>query len=43
MIRLTIAGKAVGSWFRRAIMGLAPPPAHSDHKAWMEYYRFPMF
>jgi hypothetical protein len=43
MKRLTIAGKAVGSWFRRAIEGLAPPPGPSGHKAWTEYYRFPMF
>ena len=37
------AGKAIGRWLQRAMVGLAPPPAHNDQKGWTEYYRFPMF
>ena len=43
MIQIKSARKAIGSWLQRAIVALAPPPAHNDRKDWNEYYPFPMF
>jgi hypothetical protein len=43
MMQLKSTRQAIGKWLRRAMVALAPPPAHNDQKDWTEYYRFPMF
>jgi hypothetical protein len=43
MMQMRLACKAIGRWLQRAMVGLAPPPAHNDRKGWTQYYRFPMF
>lgn len=44
MILLPLAGKAIGTFLRRAMVALAPPPpAHANRKDWTQYYRYPMF
>jgi hypothetical protein len=42
MILLSIAGSTIGRWFRRAILALAQPPAHSNRNVPPEFYKFPL-